>query len=271
MFHFVLCSVFAVFFDIFLEALSSKYWQCIQCEFWRDLPDCFSGLLHVAFPSRQPLSNMSWLSMSVMHLRARQTITHTTRMTSSHYDCGIRLITKIFRASAFAASSDFSRASFSASHLWLVSLVGFWLLPTTLSDTINKKLRNFMALGGMKWVKAGFIQQSQSSKTNAMCQLKAHAGTRRNVAVGRFAYRLAVYKRYIQQNPKLYHAVSSYLTSRAQIFYQKYPHAFLAISCNVHPKIHSLSSFHCIGPLYLLSLRLQRKCSHTLMDSMCSL
>ena len=155
--------------------------------------------------------------------------------------------------------------------LWLVSLVGFWLLPTTLSDTINKKLRNFMALGGMKWVKAGFIQQSQSSKTNAMCQLKAHAGTRRNVAVGRFAYRLAVYKRYIQQNPKLYHAVSSYLTSRAHIFYQKYPHAFLAISCNVHPKIHSLSSFHCIGPLYLLSLRLQRKCSHTLMDSMCSL
>ena len=115
MFHFVLCSVFAVFFDIFLKALSSKYWQCIQCEFWRDLPDCFSGLLHVAFPSRQPLSNMSWLSMSVMHLRARQTITHTTRMTSSHYDCGIRLITKIFRASAFAASSDFSRASFSAS------------------------------------------------------------------------------------------------------------------------------------------------------------
>ena len=55
--------------------------------------------------------------MSITRLRTRQTITHTTQMTSSDYDCGITKTPKIFRASAFAVSSDFSRASFSASRL----------------------------------------------------------------------------------------------------------------------------------------------------------
>ena len=48
----------------------------------------------------------------------------------------------------------------------------------------------------MQWVKAGFIKQSQSTaKTNTICELKAHAGTRRNVDVGRCAYSILQYTR----------------------------------------------------------------------------
>ena len=85
---------------------------------------------------------------------------------------------------------------------------------------------------------------------------------------------LCTYSLEIQQHHRLYQAVATCLGSRVQICYQTFIQIsiqILAISCHVHLKTHSLGCFHCVRPLYLLSLRLQRKRSGAMMDSTCSL
>jgi len=117
----------------------------------------------------------------------------------------------------------------------------------------TKELRNLSAPG-----ECSESKQDSSNKVNRQPRRTQFANWKRMLGRGGM---LMLYKRYMKQNPRLYHAVVR------NVCYQIY----LAISCNVHPKTHSLSCFHCIDPLYLLSLRLQRKRSRTMMDSICSL